>query len=495
MEQATAAVGGSVVDGMQALELVPVAERPSVHLFLKVRDVVKKIDWNGTSMHEIRDAFKRLFSMSAAELRLPLYIMHKETKIFFELEDVDDLYPNCIVDVHFPRKHEATLDVADIGFGYYAFQKQKLVFCMVGLPARGKSYIAKKICRYLKWNNVPTRIFNVGAYRRTRLGSHHTNEFFDHTNEAGMRQRRHIAIAALDDMLQWLSLEGKVAIYDATNTTRERRNMVLRRCSAEGVQVVFVEAICNDAAAVESYISDIRTASPEYTGFTNADEAERDFRVRIAHYERFYEPIDPVTDAALSWVRLVDVGQQVLVNNIESYVTSRVIHFLMNLHTNPRPIWLTRHGQSEFNLEERLGGDPPLTPKGEEFAHMLADWVQANIKGTDGLTVWTSSLQRTRNTALYINHPKLALRSLDEIDAGMCDSLTYDEVAERHPDEFAARAADKLRYRSACGPACLFACLRVLCVYAVCRLSGCGITLVALIVRRLRPRCLCSSPS
>eukprot|EP01116_Phalansterium_solitarium_P025435 TRINITY_DN972_c2_g1_i1.p2 TRINITY_DN972_c2_g1~~TRINITY_DN972_c2_g1_i1.p2 ORF type:complete len:101 (-),score=55.06 TRINITY_DN972_c2_g1_i1:109-411(-) len=94
MEQATAAVGGSVVDGMQALELVPVAERPSVHLFLKVRDVVKKIDWNGTSMHEIRDAFKRLFSMSAAELRLPLYIMHKETKIFFELEDVDDLYPN-----------------------------------------------------------------------------------------------------------------------------------------------------------------------------------------------------------------------------------------------------------------------------------------------------------------------------------------------------------------------------------------------------------------
>ena len=40
------------------------------------------------------------------------------------------------------------------------------VICMVGLPARGKTYIAKKLCRYLNWIGITTRVFNVGEYRR-----------------------------------------------------------------------------------------------------------------------------------------------------------------------------------------------------------------------------------------------------------------------------------------------------------------------------------------
>ena len=39
------------------------------------------------------------------------------------------------------------------------------------------------------------------------------------------------------------------------------------------------------------------------------------------------------------------------------------------------------------------------------------------------------------------------LRALDEISAGVCDGLTYSQVASRYPEEFAARADDKLRYR------------------------------------------------
>lgn len=41
---------------------------------------------------------------------------------------------------------------------------------MVGLPARGKSYVTKKMARYLNWLQHNTKIFNVGEKRRVAAG-------------------------------------------------------------------------------------------------------------------------------------------------------------------------------------------------------------------------------------------------------------------------------------------------------------------------------------
>src|SRR5581483_1802072 len=103
-------------------------------------------------------------------------------------------------------------------------------FVMVGLPARGKTFIARKIARYLSWLGHRTQVFNVGSYRRERLGSHQHHSFFDPRNEAAKTARHDVAFAALDDMLAFLRDGGDVAIYDATNNTRERRAMVRARC-------------------------------------------------------------------------------------------------------------------------------------------------------------------------------------------------------------------------------------------------------------------------
>lgn len=46
----------------------------------------------------------------------------------------------------------------------------KLVIVMVGLPARGKSYITKKLVRYLTWQQHNAEIFNVGNRRRKAGG-------------------------------------------------------------------------------------------------------------------------------------------------------------------------------------------------------------------------------------------------------------------------------------------------------------------------------------
>lgn len=37
--------------------------------------------------------------------------------------------------------------------------------------------------------------------------------------------------------------------------------------------------------------------------------------------------------------------------------------------------------------------------------------------------------------------------ALDELNAGICDSMTYEAIEEAYPKEWAARQRDKLRYR------------------------------------------------
>ena len=44
-----------------------------------------------------------------------------------------------------------------------ANRRQKLIVVMVGLPARGKSYVAQKLERYLNWNGLLTRIFTAAG--------------------------------------------------------------------------------------------------------------------------------------------------------------------------------------------------------------------------------------------------------------------------------------------------------------------------------------------
>ena len=314
---------------------------------------------------------------------------------------------------------------------------------MVGLPARGKSYIARKVSGYLSWLGYRTRVFNVGAYRRQKLGPRQTHEFFDPANEESNRIRRELSLEALEDTLGWLRADGDIAIYDATNTTRKRRALVRERCDAAGVRVFYLESICNDPAIIAANVRETKLRSPDYA---NMDEAlaVRDFETRIEHYASVYEPVD---DDEGSYVKLIDVGRKVVANRVVGWLPSRLVSFLMNLHTARSTIWLTRHGESEFNVESRIGGDSGLTERGEVFARSLRDFLEPRLGLAPGVVVWTSTLRRSVDTAALLPWRSTRLRSLDEIDAGVCDGMTYRQINERMPEEYTARSTDKLRYR------------------------------------------------
>lgn len=141
--------------------------------------------------------------------------------------------------------------------------EEKLVIVMVGLPARGKSYLAKKVNRYLNWSQHPTRIFNVGEKRREMAVSHpvqleisdsqqqrnqHAADFFHPNNEAASKLREDLAMEVLDELLLWLEKGGCIGIFDATNTTIARRDMVAQRIrkANPSLQALFLETQCVD---------------------------------------------------------------------------------------------------------------------------------------------------------------------------------------------------------------------------------------------------------
>jgi len=243
----------------------------------------------------------------------------------------------------------------------------KICVVMVGLPARGKSLIAGKgmsaslasllimdvvplwgsgltICpsalRYLAWVGIPAQIFNVGTYRR-QDNPQPSAAFFDPSNAEGERMRRAAAEAAVSDMLKWFKEgRGVVAILDATNSTKARRRWIYESCREAGIETLFVESTCDDEEIILNNIREVKTTSPDYKGM-DPEVAARDFRERIRHYEKVYETIDE-DEKHYTYVKLINVGSTVIINQIKDYLSSRLVYYIQNLHIKPRSIWLSR---------------------------------------------------------------------------------------------------------------------------------------------------------
>lgn len=201
--------------------------------------------------------------------------------------------------------------------------------------------------RYLGWVGVPARVFNVGSYRRFSTPQPQA-AFFDPHNAEGERMRRAAAEAAMSDMIQWFnSGKGVVAILDATNSTKDRRKWIYEKCTEAGIEALFVESICDDEDLIMTNIKEVKTTSPDYKG-QDPEVAALDFRNRIRNYEKVYETIDD-DEKKYTYVKLINVGSTVIINQIKDYLSSRLVYYIQNIHIKPRSIWLSRVSQKYQN--------------------------------------------------------------------------------------------------------------------------------------------------
>uniref|UniRef100_A0AAQ4RYJ3 6-phosphofructo-2-kinase/fructose-2,6-bisphosphatase 2 n=1 Tax=Gasterosteus aculeatus aculeatus TaxID=481459 RepID=A0AAQ4RYJ3_GASAC len=288
------------------------------------------------------------------------------------------------------------------------------VIVMIGLPARGKTYMSKKLTRYLNWIGVPTK-------------------------------GQHCALVALQDVKAYLNEEGgQIAVFDATNTTRERRELILHFAEDNSYKVFFVESLCDDPDVIATNILDVKVSSPDYPE-RDRESVMEDFLKRIECYKVTYKPLDPDEHDSRSFIQVINVGRRFLVNKVQDYIQSKIVYYLMNIHVHSHSIYLCRHGESQYNVEGRIGGDSELSERGRQFSAALKAFVQEHH--LSDLKVWTSQLRRTIQTAEELGVPYEQWKILNEIDAGVCEEMSYEGIEEKYPEEYAMRSQDKYHYR------------------------------------------------
>ena len=364
----------------------------------------------------------------------------------------------------------------------------KLVVVMVGFPGMGKTNIAMKIARYLRWINFRTRVFSIAKYRLDKLG-HKTADFFNPENEAAYRQRLVILKETMTDALRYLALGGNVVIIDGTNTTLTRRKLIKAMVEEQKYRLLWVESKMssqfmsggsgNEGAGTkgEKTVTVPRPVSPKSAtpaelamisaphdggGERLLDEMknspdyldQKDFEIRLGYYRKHYEALTEGEGSAITIF-----GKNLHLHAIHGFIPTKIVSFVMNLHNEQRVIYMCRHGESEFNARGLIGGDSGLSPRGVEFGVALGAYLQSIYPGgveadqgkgrkREELTVWSSTMKRARDTCKEIKCGQVVeWRSLRDLEAGVCDGLAYKQIQVMFPEEYKRREMDKLRYR------------------------------------------------
>jgi len=317
---------------------------------------------------------------------------------------------------------------------------EKLYIVLMGLPARGKSTLAIRLRDYFRKDGIAIRIFNNGNLRRRYLPLLKTSisDFYSPQNTEAVELRKNIAHMNMDRAKKYLNNNGRIAILDATNASRERRVTIEKKLNDH--DLLFIECLNDDEDIMKMTIQE-KIRLPEFAHLK--DRAAKEFLKRIDYYRMIYTPLK----VERNYIRINS-----LQNMIMEEKRSDVIPFYDRLRDylvtdEVRNLFLIRHTETEYNIENRIGGDPRLTKKGEKQALALGRF----FKKKKISYIFTSTKQRTMHTAKAIASLQpdcriIPLKEFDEINAGICERMTYEDIEQKMPHVFKKRGADKYNY-------------------------------------------------
>ena len=317
---------------------------------------------------------------------------------------------------------------------------EKLYIVLMGLPARGKSTLAMRLRDAFRKDGISTRIFNNGKLRRIYLPLDETarSEFYSAENSAAVELRKGFARMNMERAKAYLRNSGQIAILDATNAGRERRATIEKYLDDHSL--FFIECINDDEDILNLSIRE-KIKLPEFSHIK--DKAATEFLKRIDYYRMIYIPLK----VERNYIRIDSLQNMIIEEKHSDAIPfyDRLRDYLVT--DEVKNLFLIRHTETEYNLMNRIGGDPPLTEKGKAQATALGLF----FKKKKLSYIFTSKKMRTIDTAKVIcemqdNCRIIPLKEFDEIKAGICERMTYGDIEKNMPHVFKKRGTNKYHY-------------------------------------------------
>ncbi len=317
---------------------------------------------------------------------------------------------------------------------------KNLYVVMVGLPARGKSTIARKLKENLARDHIKTRIFNNGDLRRKLVNEDTSSpEFYNPKNSYGLAIREQIALKNINRAKSFINRGGQVAILDATNVSLKRRKKIVQLIPNQ--PLLFIECTNDDEEILKASIEK-KVAFPEFNHLSR-EAAIRRFHERINYYCGIYTSLKNERNFIKLNSLYNKISKEEITDEIPYY--DRVRDFLVT--DTIKNLFLIRHGETYFNLQNRIGGNSSLTENGKIQAEAMARFFQKKKIPY----IFTSQKKRTIQTAVPIkelqeNCTMIPLEEFNEIDSGVCECMSYEEIREKIPQVYMTRKKNKYSY-------------------------------------------------
>jgi hypothetical protein len=343
------------------------------------------------------------------------------------------------------------------------FHAGRIAIATVGLPARGKTHTSVALARYLRWLGVKTRIFHLGDYRRGIVGPGKDvpdDYFFVNASASSVLLRQKILKKCREEIYHFLNHEnGQVAIYDAVNPLAAGRRSLAKEFAKHNIKMLFIESSCDDQRIIEENVRSVKISSPDYVGWEEADAVKHYLNrmsAKIPHFETMEE-------AELDWIKMINAGERLIVNNNSfSYISHRIVFYLMNLHIKSRHTYFARAGVTLE--EESFKADASLSQQGLEYAKRMTDTLlkhreeeRQSIIAKGGpdtplkpLIVWTSTRRRTIETSTYLAARGFTVRQrsqMSQLNPGVCEKKSERRIREEYPEECEKNDRDPYHHR------------------------------------------------
>jgi len=262
--------------------------------------------------------------------------------------------------------------------------RHRHVTSVIGLPLRGKAHTARRLKSYLEFfHGAQVGLFDINDY----LGPTGNDDlllaltaFFegDSMNESATSfqgiQAKHVDSGRFAIIFPSDTIESTESMWSGHSKWR-RRWMKMTLESELQAMVSFIEIqVDTSKEHTRQYMELLEKVRGLETGSIMGSIK--------AYQERYCTIQADGSEDDFAYIQLMNYNEKVVTNNMmRSFLGSRMAQFLASVHPYRRTIFLSRHGESVYNLEHKIGGDSALTPLGREYGRRLAEFAEYVVGG------------------------------------------------------------------------------------------------------------------